>query len=129
MVMPSKPAWPFSLKLISPNVVHVEIHKSDADICLDDLKKLTTELGIIGEEKKLYVIVDILKHNTISKEGRAYSASEESQIYTKANAIIISSLAMRIGANFFININKPVRPTRVFNSVDQALEWFKELEA
>lgn len=125
--MPSVDKWPFKVTLISSDTAHVEMLESQEEISLDAVKKLTHKLGEIGNHKKLNVIVEILNFNTISKEARKYSASEESQIYTKANAIIVKSLAMRIGSNFFININKPVTPTKVFNKIDEALKWFNEI--
>lgn len=125
--MNSESDWPFNVSLIDSDTAYVAMHESRGEITLEEVKKLTKVLGELSGGKKLNVIIEILSFNTITKDARKYSASEESQIYTKANAIIVKSLAMRIGANFFINMSRPVRPTKVFNQKVDALNWFKSM--
>ena len=61
-----------------------------------------------------------------SKEARNYLAKAESKIY--ASALITNSPVMRITANLFLKINKPIYPTRFFSSYADALNWIEEVK-
>ena len=41
-------------------------------------------------------------------------------------ALVVNNLAYRILSNFFIRFNRPVVPTKVFNSRKKALVWLLE---
>jgi hypothetical protein len=64
---------------------------------------------------------------SITPEAREFAASEESQKFTLANAVLIDSLAKRLVFNFFLRINKPPTPTRGFTSRISAEQWFNKL--
>jgi hypothetical protein len=38
-------------------------------------------------------------------------------------AVLVNNLPTRMLANFFINVNKPVIPTRTFQSIEKATTW------
>lgn len=114
---------PFDAQLKGNDILLVILKEDYKDISLSTLVDLTAAIGQIGSGRKLKVIIDIRSFNIISEEAKKYSATAQGQIYTKANAIVIHSLAARLGANFFIRFNKPVTPTRVFNSVEDAEKW------
>jgi len=59
------------------------------------------------------------------KASREYNGSEEVTKHCSAIAMLSTSLAQRIMANFFIRIIKPKVPTRFFASETEALEWLK----
>jgi hypothetical protein len=40
-----------------------------------------------------------------------------------ASAILVSSPMLKMMANFFILVNKPKNPTRMFTSKESAVEW------
>lgn len=119
-------ADPFELQLIKKDTVLVSLKEIPDEITLSAVKQLTAAIGQIGNGTELKVIIKVVSFNTISEEARVYAASKESHKFTKANAIVINSLATRIGANFFIRFNKPVKPTRVFNTVNDAILWLNE---
>jgi hypothetical protein len=48
--------------------------------------------------------------------------------YSLADAFVLSSMAQRIIANFYIMILRPERPTKFFNSKDDALNWIKKFK-
>ncbi|MGQ0828236.1 MAG: DUF7793 family protein [Bacteroidota bacterium] len=80
----------------------------------------------IGSGKKFPNLITTSKgYVAISSEARALSASEPGNIYTLADAIVVNSTAFKLIANFYISFNKPVRPTRLFTSEKEAVEWLK----
>ncbi len=69
----------------------------------------------------LLVHATIVKHVTI--EARNYLASEEGCQKIKSCAIITSSIVTRVIANFFLTLNKPLVPTKLFTNEEHAKEW------
>ncbi|QCK15419.1 DUF7793 family protein [Mangrovivirga cuniculi] len=61
----------------------------------------------------------------MSKECRKHFAGEDhAQTFTKC-ALIVTNPISRIIGNFFLGLNKPLKPTRIFLDRDKALEWLK----
>jgi hypothetical protein len=48
--------------------------------------------------------------------------------YSAADAFVINSLPQRIIANFYVMIMRPERPTKFFNSKEEAVKWMKKLK-
>ena len=108
-------------------IFQVEIKNVDREIIEEDIRELTIEIGKMGGGKTYPVLIIIKEWNTIHKSASQYAATEEAGIYTKANAIVVTSFAIRVSTNFFIKIFKPIRPTKMFNSEILAVEWLKSL--
>ena len=60
---------------------------------------------------------------SFSKEARALLAIRVNNIY--AAALISDRISIRVIANFFIKINKPDYPTKLFPDEKTALAWIK----
>lgn len=67
-------------------------------------------------------LFDISKVKEVSKAARDYLANEGND-YVLASALVVSSPVIRVLANFFIIVNKPKNPTRMFNGRKKAVEW------
>lgn len=118
---------PFFILPRADGILYISLKEDYEDITLEQMKQLTETIGKIGNGNKQKIIIDIASFNTMSEEAKKYSASAEGQIYTKANAVVINSLAAKLGANFFIKFNRPSTPTRIFNSVDEAVKWLNQI--
>lgn len=66
-------------------------------------------------------------HALVDKDSRTYMATEEALRYSIAEAVIIRSLAQRVVGNFYLNFNKPVRPVKLFDAMEQAENWLLSL--
>ena len=60
---------------------------------------------------------------TISKPARDFLASEKGCEGIIAAAILIDSPLGSMIGNFWISINKPLRPTKIFTDEDEAKKW------
>lgn len=76
-----------------------------------------------GETYPLLVIYG--KYNQFSKETRAYIANAKE---TKADALVINSLPLKILGNFYMKFDRPNRPTHLFTDVESAVAWVKSLD-
>lgn len=75
---------------------------------------------------KFYNIFHFDSFNDITEELREWAASPLENKYTHCDALVLSNLGQKILADFYIRYNKPVKPTKVFYSVEKALDWIFE---
>ena len=72
---------------------------------------------------KTRVLIDMTAITEISKEARDYFANERTASIQRATALLISSPVSRVIGNFFMGLNKPITPTRLFTDPDKAIQW------
>ena len=70
-----------------------------------------------------YNIYEFHSFSDVDPEVREWAASPTNNSYTKIDAIVISNFPQKILADFYVRINKPVKPTRIFNSLEKAFDW------
>lgn len=75
---------------------------------------------------QFYNIFHFDAFNDITEEIREWAASPNENAYTHCDALVLGNLGHKIIADFYIRNNKPIRPTRIFFSVEKALEWIFE---
>lgn len=63
----------------------------------------------------------------LTKEARENSIKLEEHTPVAASAIIVTNLASRIIANFFIKVNKPKIKYKLFGTVEEAAKWLNSL--
>lgn len=64
----------------------------------------------------------------VDPETREWAADATGNKYTISDAIVIGSLSQKIITDFYLRINKPAKPTRIFYSLDKAITWTLELK-
>ncbi len=74
-------------------------------------------------KEKTRVIIDMSAVFEISKEARDYFANERTASIQRATALLIGSAVSRIIGNFFLGLNKPITPTRLFTDPEEAIKW------
>ena len=72
------------------------------------------------------VLIDARKVNSITKEARDYFASVEGSSFIVASALVLDSVVGKFLGNFFLQINKPKVPLRLFTNEGEALNWLKQ---
>ncbi len=72
---------------------------------------------------RYYNIFELSSFVDIDPEVRSWAADSEGNLYTHTDAIIIDSLPQKIISDFYLKFNRPVRPTRVFYSLEKAANW------
>jgi hypothetical protein len=84
------------------------------------------DFGVAAEMvnyNKTPVMADSRHYTHFTDEIRRFYASKEAAERISAMAIIICSLPTRIIGNFFIKMHKPLYPTRLFNTEEEASKW------
>ncbi|MES2590782.1 MAG: hypothetical protein V4608_02770 [Bacteroidota bacterium] len=89
-----------------------------------DIAHTITNFRLEIQSGRNYPIISNIKAiKNISKEARDFMASEEGCEGVIAAALLIDSSIGQIIGNFFIKINKPLRPTKIFTDESSAQKW------
>jgi hypothetical protein len=107
-------------------VIHGAIEVGVAET-LDDAKQNIAAIAQLAEGRRCPVIVDISKAKSVGREARRYYSGPECAETTTAVALVTGSLVGRAVGNFFLGLNKPSFPLRLFNSEEEALAWLMSL--
>ncbi len=79
---------------------------------------------ICGDDKKPFLFT-ASNYVSINKETREHSIIMEALYPGLASAVVAPSIAYKLIANFYLLINKPKSPYKVFNEEEEAIEWLK----
>jgi hypothetical protein len=102
------------------------IFKDNRLITLEDVKEVNDWVASLGSQKYLNLMEGA--YNTdIDSIVREFSASEKENKYTIADALVISTSAHKLITDFYVKVNKPYKPTRIFTNREEAIEWLLSL--
>ena len=73
------------------------------------------------------VLVDIRGARSVTGEARTFYSSGEAKRVFKAVAFLVESAVSRVIGSFFISLNRPPYPCRLFTNEPDAVEWLKGL--
>ena len=113
-----------TITLGEDGVVHVLFHKN---VTLDlNLQMLLLNIyNEITERKKHPFLFEALKGVKVTKEAKENAVRIESEAPGSAYAIVADSLAYQVIANFYLFVQKPRSPYKVFRKKDEAIAWLK----
>ena len=98
------------------------IYKNGVKINLEAAKKIVADRINMQKGVSYPVFCDMRGIKETDKAARDYLAKEGSTL-VKAVGVLIESPVTRIMANFYMSINQPTTPTRMFTEKSQALEY------
>ena len=77
----------------------------------------------LTEGKSYPMLSDSRKVNCFEKQARAYLAEPSNTCYLTAGALLIENQLQKVLGNFFLLVNKPDTPAKLFVDKQKALEW------
>jgi hypothetical protein len=89
-----------------------------------DAEELLARLWEIADRRRRPLLVDLTRCRGIDREARLCYAGARTGAVSAVALIVGSPLTRAIG-HFFIGINKPPRPTRIFSSEPEAIPWLR----
>lgn len=99
--------------------------KPNTSVTALDAAGMVDAAGKLGGGKKHPILIVAGKYAMADKETREFAASEAGNRYTIAGAFVIRSLAQWILGNAYIKVNKPLTPTALFYTEEDAVKWLK----
>jgi len=62
----------------------------------------------------------------VTDDGRRFAKEEEFSFPKVCNAVIVTNLAHKLIANFYLKFNKPNYPFKVFGKLEEAEKWCRQ---
>jgi len=107
--------------ILVDGIVYLEYHENDL-LELEVAKDMVEDRIIFCEGVTYPHLFDFTKVKKFTKQARDYFANEGNDLVS-ASALLIDSQIVKMMANFFIVVNKPKNPTKMFTDKDLALKW------
>jgi hypothetical protein len=98
-----------------------------AEVTLAEAKENSVAVNSLSPGNRYPLLIDSRDIKSISKEARDFFSMNNRDSNVSAFAIIIQSPLSRVIGNFFMGLNKPRVPARLFKSEKEAVKWLKEL--
>lgn len=117
-----------TVELMDDDIIHIHLH-AHAEIKLSDALLALEAMEKLGGGTKHPVLIDAGEFVSIDKDVLEFSASEEANIFTLADAIAYDNIGQRLIANFYILNTKPAVPTKLFSEKTEALIWLRNFLA
>lgn len=97
-----------------------------ADVSLRDAEEIHHAVVALYAGSIHPLLVDIREVKAISREARKFFASPAAADTTCAVALLVGSPVSRTIGNFFVSLNKPNFPVRLFTDESEAKAWLQE---
>jgi len=120
------------LKVLEIPEAHISL-RSDGIIHVDYKKNVTLDVNLqvsmrkifirLTEGKKFHFIFSAAEGFTLTKEARENTDILDSNSPISAYGIVANNLAYKLIANFYLKVNKPKVPFKLFLTVEDAAQW------
>jgi len=81
--------------------------------------------SMLAGDRKIPILADWTEVSFISQQARRVYAGKETNRYTLALALVVGTPLSELIGSFFIGLNKPMFPTKLFTSEQEAIAWLK----
>lgn len=113
-----------SIALREDGIVHVHYHKDTVlDIPLQ--LRMLDAFNELTETKLTPFLFTASDGVNVTPEARDNAIKTEENTPCYGTAVIVANTAYLLIANFYLRVNKPKRPYRVFKNEEAAIEWLK----
>lgn len=93
---------------------------------LEDGKESTRISAEMVNYQPLPLLCDLSNVVKMSQECRKhFSGREHAETFSKCALIVTNPISRMIG-NFFLGLNKPLKPTRLFTAREEGLKWLRQ---
>lgn len=98
---------------------------------LEDLIEFQNSVFELTDGQPHFVLSDFRDHHLrLSNETMKYAArNPELNAMKIAEAVVVNTLSNLLVARFFVNVVKPLKPTKIFKSREKAMEWLEKIKA
>jgi len=101
------------------------VYKPNTVIDHEAAKKIVADRIQFQNKADFPVYCDIRGLKSADKAARDYLAKEGSS-FTKGVAVLVDSPMSKIIGNFYMGLNRPTTPTRLFTNGDEALKYLQQ---
>ena len=103
--------------------------RQEQTVDVDEINSMLVTVEKLIGPKRHYAMVDFGSNLQSTTEARKiYADAKYLHAFRLADAFLVKSLAVRLVANFFINVTKPKVRTRLFTDEAKAYAWLENLK-
>lgn len=119
--------FPLATISLSGSIVTITMN-AGIKITLEDVKKMYQLANDELNGKRVAVLLDARRTPLISYPESVfkYAADNEHSHKEAAYAILIDGVGQKMMAGFYLSLNQPKTPTRVFTDYNEAFSWLNE---
>lgn len=92
---------------------------------LADAHENTRAVASLSEGRRVAMLLDTRASRGLEREARQYYVRPEAAELLSALALLIDSEMGRMFGNFYMRVNRPPFPLRLFTSETEAIAWLK----
>jgi len=106
-----------------------KITPTKAGVTLEEARKDFKAISIMNGGRPALILNDFrgAKIVSVDRDVREYMAGEKVTAKIKAFAVLVNSPVGKSFINFWLRINRPVYPSKVFTHEQDAVEWLLEI--
>ncbi|MEL6560788.1 MAG: hypothetical protein AAFQ94_21520 [Bacteroidota bacterium] len=101
------------------------VYKEIDNLDLDAAKKIVADRLALQDSVSFPVLCDIRGLKGADKTARDYLAREGSAL-TECVGLLVDSPALKLMTNFYLMVNKPQVPTKVFRTKEEAIGYIRD---
>lgn len=116
----------FAIIVHSSNIFILKPHNG-AELDVEDGYEMRSVFVQLSKGNKFAILTDASTFFSTTQELRQLLASPKFTDLRIATAIYTQNMASKIIGNFFIKVNKPASPTKLFSNKAEALKWLEQL--
>lgn len=114
-----------TIQLREDGIVHV-IYQKNIILDIELQMRMFYLYHEITDNRKLPFLFSAMEGVTITKEARDNAIIIEDKASVGAVAVIADTLAYKLIANFYLKVNKPKCPFKVFTKHAEAIQWLQQ---
>jgi hypothetical protein len=114
-----------SISLGDDGIVRTRMQPGVFDLDLTDAQDVIRAVGSLCGGVRRPALVDLRELRSMSRDCRKYFAGAQTAEVEAAVALLVVSPVARAVGNFFMGLNKPLIPTRLFTLEADALAWLR----
>lgn len=101
----------------------VEIVFGDFHFTEKEAREWFVELAKLTKGKEMPILKIPGEYASTDESNRKFVANGEGLKYSKAEAFVLKNLAHRIIARIYLTFDKPKKPTKMFSTREEAIQW------
>ncbi|MDF2436169.1 MAG: hypothetical protein K0Q95_545 [Bacteroidota bacterium] len=102
------------------------VFKKGAKMDVASAREMIVSAEKLSDKKPYLMFSDIRNHVEITPEARKVAADKKEAPLIIANAVLTDNVALKLTANFFVKINRPHFPVKLFTDRSKAMLWLKQ---
>lgn len=101
----------------------------NSEVTYEDAEEIIAAYMKLSDGKRVPIYADANKIKSFDRDARNYLASDDFAAHTSAVAILVGTPLSKVLGNFYLGVQKPATPTRLFSTEDAALAWLTNFVA